>query len=686
MQDKEKTREQLISELTELRQRCEGSGSSQPDLAHAEQELKKTKDFLDNIIESSLDCIIITDRSGYITRANEALLKLMDCKKEDLTGLHMAEISITEAGTYESASGEEVQIKKNPGDAISEIMFRLHTEGKIKNLENFLVRMDKKVVPVEENIVSLRDEQGNTIGAVGILRDITERKRVEKELRETKNFLENVIESSRDGIIIVNEQGYITSVNPAMENMCSFNKEALTGQHASTLTIDDENIKKNVLESMDELFTRGYCSYETKHITRAGQFIDVECNTSIIKDERGNIAAGVSIIRDVTDRKRMERQLQQAQKMEAVGTLAGGIAHDFNNILAAIIGYTEINILQGFADKIKARRNSEQVLKSAERAKELINQILTFSRQNENEKKYVQVSSAINETLKLLRATLPTTIEIQTVIETDAKVMADQIQMQQLLMNLCTNAAHAMREKGGILGIELSEVNLDAETASKYHDLSPGPFLMLTFRDTGTGIDPAVIDRVFEPFFTTKGVGEGTGMGIALAYGIVKNHGGDITVDSRPGRGTTFQILLPRAVEKTKEKAEISDSIHSGTERILFVDDEELLVDVGQKLLESLGYNVVATSSSNDALDIFRKEPESFDLVITDQTMPVISGYALATKLMEIRPDVPVILCTGFSETVSPEQAKAAGIREFVIKPVNRATIAEIIRRVLDKK
>ncbi len=382
---------------------------------------------------------------------------------------------------------------------------------------------------------------------------------------------------------------------------------------------------------------------------------------------------------------RLEHELRQSQKMEAIGTLAGGIAHDFNNILTAIIGYTEM-AQQKVAKQEAAARDLERVQEASSRAKELVKRILTFSRRDEQERKPVQLTAIVEEVLKLLRSTLPSTIEIHQHIATAPQmdtVLADPTQLHQMLMNLGTNAAHAMRALGGVLSVSLSEVLANGSLTALHPGLRPGPCLRLTVSDTGHGMEAGIKERIFEPYFTTKKVGEGTGMGLAVVQGIVKNHGGAISVYSEPGQGTTFHIFLPRAEGKIGRQPAPDQLPSGGTERILFVDDEAMLADLGMQLLESLGYTVTATVNSREALAFFRAEPQAFDLVITDMTMPGLTGHELAGELMAVRPDIPIILCTGFSEQMSEKTAKETGIKGYLMKPYTADSLNTTIRGVL---
>ena len=380
-----------------------------------------------------------------------------------------------------------------------------------------------------------------------------------------------------------------------------------------------------------------------------------------------------------------ERQLQQVLKIQAIGTLAGGIAHDFNNILFPIVGYTELTMDEVPDDSV-AHNNLEEVLKAAHRAKDLVQQILTFSRQSGQERKPVKVHLIIKEALKLLRASIPASIEIINNIDDDCHpVMGDATQIHQVIMNLCTNAYQAMQDKGGTLEVNLSEVDVGYEETVKKIGMQPGKHLQLLVRDEGCGMDAIVLDRIFEPYYTTKEQGKGTGLGLSVIHGIVKNHRGDISVTSSPGKGTTFKVYLPITEDADiVTELEPSNGAAKGNERILLIDDEEQIVSMEQQMLENLGYEVTARTDSTEALKEFSLQPQNFDLVITDMTMPQMTGDELAQKLLDIKPDIPVILCTGFNEDITEEKALAMGIQKFVMKPVIKNDLATTIRTVLD--
>jgi signal transduction histidine kinase/ActR/RegA family two-component response regulator len=382
---------------------------------------------------------------------------------------------------------------------------------------------------------------------------------------------------------------------------------------------------------------------------------------------------------------RSENQLQQMMKLQAIGTLAGGIAHDFNNILFPIVGYTELT-MDDIPPDSQARKNLEEVLKAANRAKELVQQILTFSRQNGQERKPLKVQTLIKETLKLLRATIPSSIEIHSSVDEDCgPVNGDPTQIHQVIMNLCTNAYHALQETGGKLEVSLKETNLGHEQSLERVGMKPGRHLELTVKDNGHGMTPLVLERIFEPYYTTKEQGKGTGLGLSVIHGIIKNHGGDISVSSQPGAGSTFSVYLPVIDDIEVEIEPVKTaSATNGNERILLIDDEEQIIDLERRILENLGYKVTPKTDSEEALEEFSARPDRFDLVITDMTMPKITGDRLARKLMEINPQIPVILCTGFNEAISEEKALAMGIDKFVMKPIVKDELAYTIRTVLD--
>lgn len=438
----------------------------------------------------------------------------------------------------------------------------------------------------------------------------------------------------------------------------------------------------------------GKNSYGYMAVSMPNGIVGDEEERALLAELAGDIAFALRSMERETEtanaeegRRRAEAQLRQAQKMEALGTLAGGIAHDFNNILGIILGYAE---MAGYEtdEHGPLYAQLQEILKAAKRARNLVQQILAFSRRSEQEKKPVQVGLIVKEALKMLRASLPTTIEIDSAVDPQAIVMADPTQIHQVLMNLCANAAHAMMAGGGTLQVNLIRFDLRPEAVPVASALKPGPHVKLTVKDTGHGIDPVIIDRIFDPFFTTKETGVGTGLGLAVVHGIVESFGGHIGVESSPGKGTTFQVILPALETDFALETKAAAPLPRGKERILVVDDEPALAEIVKQMLERLGYEVDCRTDSLEALDVFRSRlaEKPFDLVITDMTMPQMTGAELARALLGIRPDLPVILCTGFSEKVSAERAASLGIQGFLLKPVVLKDLAELVRKVLDAR
>ena len=387
------------------------------------------------------------------------------------------------------------------------------------------------------------------------------------------------------------------------------------------------------------------------------------------------------------EKKNLEVQLIQAQKMESLGALAGGIAHDFNNILTPIVGYTEM-MLQNKIEEGAVRKNLLAILEATSRARDLVKQILTFSRQSKPEKGPVILQPVIQEALKLLRSSLPSTIEIRQNIEDGfGQVNANPTQIHQMMMNLGINAYHAMRENGGVLEVTLKQKKIGIDNRSMYPTMAIGSYIQLVVSDTGHGIDSPTMKRIFDPYFTTKKMGEGTGLGLSIVHSIVKDHKGHITVQSESGKGTAFHIYLPRIIATAALPGTTPGRyLPMGCEHILLVDDEPSLLQMAKQMLEGLGYEVTAQSSSIDALEVFSKQPNRYDIVITDMTMPHMTGGILAQRMLSIKPDIPIILCSGFSETITEDEILRQNIRAFITKPVTMVQIASTIRSILDKE
>jgi len=628
----------------------------------------QSKTFLEEIFHANLDGIIVCDAEGKIESVNRAIERILGYRAGELIGSPLSMITSPDETYYRIAvKAMEVLVEK----------------GSINNLETMWARKDGSPCPVEINARLIKNPDGNLLRSINSVRDISKRKKAE----ETTEQLKKAIEQAAEIVIVIGVDGTIKYVNPAVEKITGYPAEKLIGTNPilGSKAKSDSQFYESLLTAINQ--GRPWTGHMSP-IKPDGSTCELDVNLTPVRDSEGNITSYVSISRDVTNERKLENQLRQTQKMEAIGLLAGGIAHDFNNILGAVIGFTEMAHFDAPEDS-PIKYNLEQVLESCVRAKNLVKQILAFSRQSKENRIPTYTHLIVKETIKLLRASLPATIEIHHNIENqEDMLLADATQIHQLIMNLCTNAAHAMRKKGGILTINLSSLTIDSMIKTLTAELEPGDYIKLTIADTGEGIRPDIIDRIFEPFFTTKAIGEGTGMGLTAVKTIVENHNGSISVSSNPGKGTTFHIFLPKIQGEVTHIPEEKNFVPppEGNERILLVDDETLLVRVGKKMLSSLGYTVTTVTDSLEALDIFKKDPDRFDLVITDQTMPHLTGYDLSRKILKIRPNLPIILCTGYSESLSTRKARAAGIREYLLKPINRKEIAETVRSVLDRE
>ena len=637
------------------------------DTKKAKEDLSEINQLLLSVIDNSPLAIMALDADRKVTLWSPAAERMFGWRSQEVMGTHNPIVS---------ATAEEEFIG----------MFKAVLSGeRITNLEIERQRRDGSQLNVSLSSAPIIDSQKEVRGAMAIVADITERKRAEKALLESEEKYRTVLEASPDPVIVFDIEGKVLYLNPSFTHVFGWSLEELLGKKMEVFIPEGTELETGMMNAK-MLAGESFSGVETRRYTKKGDTIPVSVSGSTFQDNEGNLKGSVVNIRDIRAQKRLEAQLQQAQKMEAIGTLAGGIAHDFNNILQSIITNTELALYEYSAGNLNPHRLKE-VLKGSNRAADLVKQILTFSRQSERELRPLSLGIIVKEALKMLRSSLPTTVEIRQNIEVKKDmVLADPTQIHQVMMNLGTNAAHAMRPYGGVLEVSLRDEYIDSQAATQYHDLTPGDHLRLTVSDTGRGMAADEIERIFDPFFTTKAPGEGTGMGLAVVHGIIKNLGGDISVDSLPGKGTTFGVLFPMAKGEAAPKREVVAPIPKGNERILIVDDEKTMVDVIQTMLENLGYTVTAKTSSIETLETFRMQPDKFDLIITDMTMPNMTGMDLANVVMKIRPDIPIILCTGFSELIDEDRAKAMDIRAFVMKPVVMTKMAEVIRKALDKK
>jgi len=578
-----------------------------------------------------------------------------------------------------------------------EIVQRLLETRKPVRTEGRFLRRDGTSFIGNIHLWTVRDEHDNILHIEGFVEDITERKLAEEAIEQLRRQNELILNSVGEGILGLDVEGRHTFVNSAAMGMLGFEPAELIGRRGHDMYHHTRESGDRFPEEECPIY-QSYRSGRACSLTQAtfwrkdGSSFPVRYSCAPLI-EGGKVLGAVVAFRDITrqrqievEKDRLTAQLAQAQKMEAIGTLAGGIAHDFNNILGIIMGYAEIANLDLPFDS-NAKESIAEVLKATRRARGLTAQILTFSRKQVQEKRPLRIVPVVKEALKLLRATLPTTVEIRGEIdlpEGEDLTLGDPTQIHQILMNLSTNAAHAMREHGGILSVSLTQVAFDPANDAGVMGLSPGRYLRLTVQDTGHGMDRTVLDRIFDPYFTTKGSGEGTGLGLAVVHGIVKNCNGAITVHSKPGAGTVFHVHLPK-LEREASSIEVAPvSIATGSESVIVVDDEEKLVIAIKRMLEYLGYKVTAMTSSVATLSLFRQQPEGFDVMLTDYTMPGMTGIDLAREIIGIRPDFPIILCTGFSEEISEDAVNSIGIRALLMKPVTLQRLAGTVRRVLE--
>jgi len=564
------------------------------------------------------------------------------------------------------------QYYANPEDR-SRYTQLLLKDGSVEHFE-FKVRCkDGSQIWVSNSTRAVYDRNGKVVRYEGNVNDITQRKQAEESLRESEEKHRSMMEAMKDPVYICSPDFRVEYMNPAMIRRTGYDA---TGEDCFKALHDLD--KKCPWCSQEKILAKEHVELEIVS-PKDNRFYHISLTPIVHGD--GSISK-MSIFKDITDFKKMKAQLQQAQKMEAIGTLAGGIAHDFNNILSAILGYSEL-VLADLPSEDSNRNKLEAIHSSGERARDLVAQILAFSRKDEQVRSPVEVHLILKDALKLLRPAIPTTIDIQTQITSKCRVLGDPSRVHQIIMNLCTNAFQAMLETGGTLKISLSPVKMEGKAAA-LAQIPAGSYGKLIISDTGVGIPSENIERIFDPYFTTKEKGKGTGLGLAAVHGIVKSHGGAILVESQIGKGTSFEVYLPLTLDRNAAEGQAKVQIVGGNERILLVDDEHDILEIEEEMLKMQGYIITAKDNAIDALKLFASQPDQFDLVITDMTMPNMTGDKFAGELSKIRPDIPIILCTGFSALMSKEKADSLGIKGFLMKPVTMRDLSDMIRKVLD--
>jgi PAS domain S-box-containing protein len=688
----------------------------QHDLGIALSGATNLKDSLTLIVDTAIKIPHMDSGGVYIIDQDTKALNLLYSK--GLSPLFVDKISHYEKDSEQAkiiskgkpiyAEYTHLEISKNPdkqkenlhaiaiipiqyqGEAIGALNIASHSESSIspstrEYLETIASQVGSAIarVIIEDKIF----RQNHELLALSdrLQKEIDERIQAEKTLKEEKERFRILSEESPLGISMIGKDGRYIYINRRFVEILGYKLEDIpTGRewfrsafpdkkyrrHIISTWISDKN-KAGVEESRPRTFTVTCKDGEQKAIDFRPTAMDGDDQLVIYED--------------VTEKRRLEARLQQAQKMEAIGTLAGGIAHDFNNILSPLIGYTEM-LKEDLSVDSPFQTSVDEIFRASLRARDLVQQILAFSRQTEDELKPIKLQPVIKEAMKLLRSSLPKTIDIQPDIDSKCgAVIAAPTQIHQIVMNLATNAYHAMEDTGGILKITLRQVWMELEH-SGYLELLPGAYACLIVADTGIGIEKDIFDKIFDPYFTTKKIGKGTGLGLSVVHGIVKSCKGDIRIDSEPGKGTEIHVYLPILEQRIDKNAlEVADRIQGGTERILLVDDEEAIVRMEQQMLDRLGYEVTTRTGSVDALEAFKANPDRYDLIITDMTMPNMTGILLSKEIKRIRPEIPIIICTGFSDQINEEKCKAMGIQGYVMKPIVGSEIADTIREVLDK-
>lgn len=633
-------------------------------VAQRTDDLRQSNQRYRALFEDSLDPILIVDLDGEIIEANRASVTLFGYSLDEMLKMNAR------------------SLYADPSDRKPFLDALLKT-GSVKD---YALKARTKDGSLRDCVLTssvYRDADGKAVGVQSVIRDITDRKRADEALRESESRSRLLIEASPIAIMIA-QDGHLSHVNPALVEMFGYENAAqVVGRPIQELcATEDLPVFKDGARSVIQK-RESVCWLEVKGRKHDGQSLDTSIWLRSIELQRQPALLGFLV--DVSEQKALRSQLLHSQKMEALGTLAGGIAHDFNNILFAIIGFTEL-ILEDLPEGHRDRQNLEHVLQASNRAKELVRQILAFSRQGKEERRPIQIGPIVKEALKFLRASVPTTIDIQQDIKPPlGTILGDSTHIHQVLMNLCTNAAHAMRDRGGILTVSLEQTQLTADSSSARKGCRPGSYLQLTVADTGAGIDPEHRNRIFEPYFTTKNSREGTGLGLAVVHGIVETHSGMINVESQVGKGSTFRVYFPVIPDDIEVDNEEAHSMPMGDESVLLVDDDDASVRVSQHMLESLGYNVVTAHGSIEALDRFRGDPRGFDVLLTDVTMPHMTGTQLATEVRRLQPHMPVIFCTGNSDHAAQHPSREMRDTALLVKPVTKMKMAQTVRRVLDQ-
>jgi PAS domain S-box-containing protein len=629
---------------------------------HAEE----LRSWMAAIVESSNDAIIGKDLNGLVTSWNGGAEKIFGYSCKEMIGQSVARL-----------------IPPDHADEDEQIHDCIRNGRHMKPFDTVRRRKDGRLIDVSIMMSPVKDATGRVVGASTVARDIAAGKRIEQELRRREEYFRTLIEYASDVITLVDPEGVIHFQSPSIERVLNLKPEMVSGRNLAELIHPEDwpRLAAMIRRAFSNPDSPVAIEYRIRHRDGAWHLFS-SVGRSIPHDVEGLGIVFNSC--DITASRNLEEQLLQAQKMEAIGTLTGGIAHDFNNMLAGILGSAEL-VREDLPASHPTQEYVQSIITAANRARELVQQILTFSRRRESAKQVMSLQPIVGECVKLLRSAIPAMVKITHHVETGCPpVLADPTQIHQVIMNIFTNAWQALPDTGGHIDISLRAVEVDAALLLVHPELRMGDFVRLTIADNGQGMDAKTRERIFEPFFTTKPASKGSGLGLSVVQGIVKSHRGTILVESAPGRGTSFQVYLPASTISRKEpSAPVVAVPHGHGERILFVDDEPIVARSTEELLKRLGYAVTCCEQSENALEQFRRAPREFDLIVTDWAMPGMSGTELVSAMRETRPDIPMLLMSGFVDSTVQQVAKMIGIDEVLVKPVNPELLAQAIAQVL---
>jgi len=631
----------------------------------AEQTLRESEEKYRTILEGIEEGYYEADLAGNHIFFNDSMCKIVGYTRDDFMGMNNREFM------------DQENAKK-----IYEVVGRVYSTGKPARTADWeIIRKDGEKRHIESSIYLKRNKEGHRIGFSGMLRDVTEKKRLEAELIQTNNFLQNIFNSSVDVIATTDLKGNLLYSSPKIKDLLGYDHEEVRGRKVYSYMVDGVEQSKKIMKELtsgDEIKGR-----EIKLIKREGKIVDINLSSSLLRDEKGGVIGTLGIFRDITEQKRLQAQFQQVQRMESIGTLASGIAHNFNNLLMGIQGNASIMLLDADSNH-PYHKNIENIEKLVQGGSKLTSQLIGYAREGRYEVKPIslnRLAREISDTFGMTRKEITVHLELAEKLH---GIMADQGQIEQVMLNIFVNASDAMPGGGDLF---LSTMNIThRDMTGKSYKPAPGDYVLLTIRDTGAGMDKNTMDRIFEPFFTTKGLAEGTGLGLASSFGIIKGHGGYIDVRSEEGHGTTFSIFLPASEKKLSKEKVLPGELVKGEETVLFVDDEKMILNIGSQMLKGLGYEVLSAKGGQEALSLYTKNMNRIDMVLLDMVMPGMGGGDTYDRIKEINPHIRVLLSSGYSIDGQATEIMKRGCNGFIQKPFNLEQLSQKIREILDKE